>query len=144
MYFPVIIPFSKATKNLAQPFVGVAITTKFISEYATSASNVATRSKVLIPDASSARYFSINIALHSHHKSSLLRLFPSLSLHRPVSPQHNPHSLKQNLNIQPHPPLSYILFIQLHDLFKIRNLTSPANLPHTCNSWFYAQPDPMA
>ena len=69
---------------------------------------------------------------------------PYTALHRPASTQHNLHSLKQNLNIQPHPPFSYVFLIQLHDLFKIRNLTSPANLPHTCNSWFYAQPDPMA
>lgn len=63
-----------------------------------------------------------------------------LYLHRSTLPQHHLHCFHQYPHIQRRLPLRYILPIQLHDFLKIRNLTSPAHLPHAGNTRLYAQP----
>ena len=48
---------------------------------------------------------------------------------RPIILEHAPNRLPKYLHIQPQTPLPDILRIQLHHFFKVRNVTSPTNLP---------------
>ena len=57
-------------------------------------------------------------------------------IHRPIPLNHRNHSLPEYFHVHFHIPLTDILRIQLHNFFKISNLTSSANLPHTRNAWF--------
>ena len=53
-----------------------------------------------------------------------------------ISLQNRQNSLKQNLYIQSDIPLGNIFCVQPDNLFKICNITSATNLPHTGNAWF--------
>lgn len=53
---------------------------------------------------------------------------------------HNHNCLQKYLNVQSNIPILYILFIQSHNFLKIRNITSPTNLPHPRNPRLYRQP----
>ena len=96
----------------------------------------------LLPRLSSNRNIS---AIFQHSSQSRINFkvqFVSFS-HRPLLPQHNQHCLKQNPNIQQKRPFRDILGIQLYNLFKVRNFTSTAHLPHSCQTRLDCQSCPV-
>lgn len=42
----------------------------------------------------------------------------------------------RTFQVQSHAPVTYVLSIQFHDFFKVRNVASSANLPHSGKAWF--------
>ena len=78
------------------------------------------------------------------HKNKIYKtIFPTdaviSNLYRSLSLQHRKYGLYQYLNIQTNTEIHNIFIIQSNNFFKIRNLTTPGYLPHTCKSWFHSK-----
>lgn len=56
--------------------------------------------------------------------------------HRPFFSHHNLHRLEQDPKIKSHTPFAYILFVQLYNFFKVCNIASSADLPHSGKARF--------